>query len=108
MTDRQERDLEAAADKVLNRDQSDLIRHGEDAEVTLPSTTATTVKTSIKLPLDLHRKVQAAATARDTGVSTLIREWIELGLSELDNDRQVSLADIRRAIAHAAHASDAA
>ncbi|PSK67287.1 hypothetical protein B0E53_00729 [Micromonospora sp. MH33] len=39
---------------------------------------------------------------------TLIREWIELGLTELENDRPVSLSALRRVIAHATQASRAA
>ncbi|MGH3656712.1 MAG: hypothetical protein ACRDUA_08625 [Micromonosporaceae bacterium] len=109
MTDRSERDLQVTADELLGKDLSETITHGSDADVTLPDASAdTVVKTSLKLPIDLHRRVKAAADARGTGVSTLIREWIEVGLTDLDHDRQVSLADIRRAIAHAAQTGDAA
>lgn len=109
MTDRNERGLKAAADQVLGQDLTDVIASGPEADVTLPGAGADiTVKTSLKLPLELHRRVKAAAEARGCGVSTLIREWIELGLTDLETDKQVSLAEIRRAIAHAAQAGDAA
>ena len=109
MTDRSERELQVAADRALGHDLGDLITHGREAEVSLPEPSAeVTVKTSLKLPPGLHQRVKVAAETRGVGVSTLIREWIELGLTEEENDRQVSLAEIRRAIAHAAQSGDAA
>jgi hypothetical protein len=32
-------------------------------------------------------------------VTTLMRQWIEAGLADLDDSRTVTLADVRRAIA---------
>jgi predicted DNA-binding protein len=56
----------------------------------------------VRLPVDMDRRISAAAKATGVDKSTLIREFIELGLTEMDNDQAVSLADVRRAIAHLA------
>jgi hypothetical protein len=62
MTDRSERELQAAADRALGQDLSDLITHGREAAVSLPEPSAdVTVKTSLKLPPGLHQRVKAAA-----------------------------------------------
>jgi hypothetical protein len=54
---------------------------------------------SLRLPLALDRRIKAAATARQVSVSTLLREWIELGLAALKNDQPISRADALRALA---------
>ncbi|MBN1174627.1 MAG: hypothetical protein JXA67_20855 [Micromonosporaceae bacterium] len=46
--------------------------------------------------------MKAAAEQAGVSFSTLVRQRIELGLSEMEDDQTVSLAAIRRAIAHAA------
>ncbi|MFF5073576.1 hypothetical protein ACFY2R_20865 [Micromonospora olivasterospora] len=60
----------------------------------------------VRLPVNLDQRVRADADAAGVKASTLIREWIELGLTELENDRPVSLSAPRHAIA-AAQASRA-
>ncbi len=54
---------------------------------------------SVRWPADLDRRVKAAAAARDTSVSALIREWAELELAELEGDQLISRADALRALA---------
>jgi predicted DNA-binding protein len=61
------------------------------------------VSRSVRLPLDTYERVRAAAEARGLGVTTLMRQWIEAGLADLDDSATVSLADVRRAIASLAH-----
>jgi chromosomal replication initiator protein len=56
----------------------------------------------------LDERVKAAAAKAGVPFSTLIREWIELGLTEMDDDRTVPLAALRRAIAHATQSDQAA
>ncbi|MBN1173743.1 MAG: hypothetical protein JXA67_16345 [Micromonosporaceae bacterium] len=60
------------------------------------------VMRGVRLPLGMDQRVKAAAEQAGVSFSTLVRQWIELGLSEMEDDRTVSLAAIRRAIAHAA------
>ena len=45
---------------------------------------------------------------RSLAVSTLIREWIELGLTEMEDDKTIPLSALRRAIAHATQTGHAA
>jgi predicted DNA-binding protein len=52
---------------------------------------------SLRLPLDLDQRLKTAAAGVPT--STLIREWIELELTALDNDQPISRADALRALA---------
>ena len=54
---------------------------------------------SLRLPLELDRRLKAAAVARGVAMSTLVREWIELELAGLENDRPISRADALRALA---------
>lgn len=54
---------------------------------------------SIRLPGDLHERVKKVAAQRGVPTTTLIREWIELELSALENDEPISRADALRALA---------
>lgn len=66
------------------------------------------VMRGVRLPVGLDQRVRAAAEQAGVPFSTLIREWIELGLTETETDQQVSLAALRRAIAHATQSGTAA
>lgn len=66
------------------------------------------VMRGVRLPVELDRRVRAAAERAGVPFSILIREWIELGLTELDADKTVSLSALRRAIAHATQSGRAA
>lgn len=54
---------------------------------------------SISWPTDLDQRVKAAAEARGVSVSELVREWAELELTALGDDRPISRADALRALA---------
>jgi predicted DNA-binding protein len=60
------------------------------------------VSRGVRLPASLDKRIRDAATTAGVPFSQLIREWIELGLTEMDTDRTVPLSALRRAIAHAA------
>lgn len=66
------------------------------------------VMRGVRLPVGLDQRVRAAAPAAGVKPSTLIRQWIEVGLTELENDKSVSLSALRHTIAHATQASRAA
>lgn len=66
------------------------------------------VMRGLRLPVGLDRRVREHAQAVGVSWSALVREWIELGLTEAETDRRVSLAALRRAIAHAVQSGDAA
>lgn len=66
------------------------------------------VPLGIRVPPALAQRVRAAADQAGIPYSQLIREWIELGLTDMAGDLTVSVAVLRRAIAHAAQSGNAA
>ncbi|WP_192772201.1 hypothetical protein [Plantactinospora soyae] len=78
---------------------ADLIDDAQPVELPTPDTDVPMVSRSVRLPLDTYERVRAAADARGIGVTTLMRQWIEAGLADLDDSATVSLADVRRALA---------
>lgn len=91
---------------ALSRDLSSELEKGAlvDAEPVPAATEAdleVLVGRSVRLPLRADEALKRVARERGTTPSTLIRQWIEAGLAELDNDRVVSLAEVRRALAMA-------
>lgn len=75
-----------------------LIGDGRPAELPAPDVDEPMVSRSVRLPMHTYERVRTAADARGLGVTTLMRQWIEAGLAELDDSTTVSLADVRRAI----------
>jgi predicted DNA-binding protein len=82
---------------------ADLIDEGQPAELPAPDSDVPMVSRSVRLPVETYERVREAAEARGMGVTTLMRQWIEAGLADLDESATVSLADVRRAIAALAH-----
>jgi predicted DNA-binding protein len=78
---------------------ADLIDERPAAELPAPDTDVPMVSRSVRLPAEMYDRVRAAAEARGLGVTTLMRQWIEAGLSDLDDSTTVTLADVRRALA---------
>ncbi|GAA1647903.1 hypothetical protein [Actinoplanes couchii] len=66
------------------------------------------VPLGIRVPPMLAQRIRAAADQAGVPYSQLVREWIELGLTEMAGDLTVSVAVLRRAIAHAAQTGHAA
>ena len=87
--------------------RGEITYHGE-VEAPPPMEGEAMVMRGVRLPLSLDRRVKEAAQQAGVPFYTLIREWIELGLTEMEDDRSVPLAALRRAIAHATQASRAA
>jgi predicted DNA-binding protein len=54
---------------------------------------------SLRLPFELDQRLKAAAKRRGVPTSTLVREWIELELTGLEDDQPISRADALRALA---------
>jgi predicted DNA-binding protein len=54
---------------------------------------------SIRLPVELHERIKKVAGDRGVPATTLIREWIELELSAVEDDQPISRADALRALA---------
>ena len=78
---------------------AELIDESQPVELPTPDTDVPMVSRSVRLPLETYERVRAAADARGIGVTTLMRQWIEAGLADLDDSATVSLADVRRALA---------
>ena len=87
---------------------ADLIGDRSPAELPAPDTEEPMVSRSVRLPVGTYERVRAAAEARGIGVTTLMRQWIEAGLADLDDSATVSLADVRRALAALAQRPTAA
>lgn len=71
-------------------------------DVALPDAASVAmVVRSLRLSLDLDQRIKVVAQARGVPASTLIREWIELGLTatEADAPSPISRADALRALA---------
>lgn len=90
---------------ALARDLSAELADGaevqESAEPVTDADLEVLVGRSVRLPLRADEALKRAALERGTTPSTLIRQWVEAGLAELDDDRVVSLAEVRRALAQA-------
>ncbi|MEU6023239.1 hypothetical protein ACGFIK_00770 [Micromonospora sp. NPDC048871] len=86
---------------------AELIDESRPVELPVPDTDTPMVSRSVRLPLETYERVREAADARGIGVTTLMRQWIEAGLADLDDSATVSLADVRRAIAALAQPSAA-
>ncbi|WP_433560507.1 hypothetical protein ACQP1O_22720 [Nocardia sp. CA-151230] len=57
------------------------------------------VVTTVRLTLRQRKAIEALCEVRGLDRSALIRGWINEGLAETDDDRKISLADLKRAIA---------
>ncbi|MBT8225960.1 MAG: hypothetical protein KJO75_10745 [Dactylosporangium sp.] len=55
----------------------------------------------LRVPSTLDQRERTAIQQAGVPFSTLTRERIELGLTDLDDERTAPLAALRRAIAHA-------
>jgi predicted DNA-binding protein len=89
--------------KRFHEGADDLVSDGRAAELPVPDSDVPMVSRSVRLPVETYERVREAAEARGIGVTTLMRQWIEAGLADLDDSATVSLADVRRAIAALAH-----
>jgi predicted DNA-binding protein len=94
--------------KPLDRNLADEIALGEDAGLPVPDTDIPMVSRSLRLPLELYQRVCAAAHERGIGVTTLMRQFVEAGIAELDDSAVVAVADVRMALAHLARSQHSA
>jgi predicted DNA-binding protein len=60
---------------------------------------APVVVRSLRLSMDLDRRLRTVAKNRKVPPSTLVRQWVEMELAALDEDVLVSRADVLRAVA---------
>jgi len=88
--------------KPLDRNLADEIALGDDAGLPVPDTDGPMVSRSLRLPLELYQRVCAAAHERGVGVTTLMRQFVEAGIAELDDSAVVTVADVRLALSNLA------
>jgi predicted DNA-binding protein len=73
---------------------------GDAAEDEVPPRGAPVmVVRSLRLPFELDQRLKAAAKRRGVPTSTLVREWIALEPTALEDDQPISRADALRALA---------
>ncbi len=84
---------------ALNRDLSAVIASGAEINLPAPDTDVPMVSRSLRLPVDLDQRIRELAEARGVGATTLMRQFIEAGLADLDDSAVVPLADVRRVLA---------
>jgi predicted DNA-binding protein len=84
--------------RPLDRSLADEIALGDDAGLPVPDSDVPMVSRSLRLPVDLYQRVCAAAHERGVGVTTLMRQFVEAGMAEVDDGAVVSVADLRRAL----------
>lgn len=95
MTDERERELSELADAIADGEYTIL-----DEPVDLPpaATEEPMVVRSLRLPVDVEQRARKAATERDMTVTAFLRQMIEAGLADLENDTTISRADAVRAL----------
>lgn len=87
------------------------VAYDETAAVTLPPVLESEpmVPLGLRVPPGLAERVRKAADEEGIPYSQLVRNWIEIGLTErMTDDQTVSLSALRRLIAHAAQGTQAA
>ncbi|WP_174188568.1 hypothetical protein [Nocardia barduliensis] len=72
-----------------------------DAETVLPSTADEDpfVVTTVRLRMRQRKRAEAEARKRGIDLAELIRGWVDEGLAEVEDDYQVSAADLKRVLA---------
>lgn len=74
-----------------------------DANLPTPDTDMPMVSRSLRIPLEIDQRLRQLAETRGIGATTLMRQFIEAGLAEMDDTAVVPLADVRRLLATLAH-----
>jgi hypothetical protein len=85
--------------EAYDRDLSAAIVDGIDTHLPVPDTDVPMVSRSLRLPVDVDQRIRTAAEARGVGVTTLMRQFIEAGLADLDESAVVPLAEVHRVLA---------
>lgn len=106
MTDSEFRDL-AEAEEMASAFRAGQVVYGATVDAAqvlppagdVPAPDDLLVPTTVRLTVGQRRRAQAIAAERGIDMTTLIRGWVAEGLAEVETDRRVSLADVRRAIA---------
>jgi len=83
----------------LERNLASTIADGAAANLPVPDTDTPMVSRSLRLPIDIDQRVHELAHARGIGVTTLMRQFIEAAVIELEDTAVVPLADVRRVLA---------
>ena len=82
--------------KIPQGSLADAMTSTNDANLPAPDTDVPMVSRSLRLSLALDQRIREVAEARGIGATTLMRQFIEAGLADLDDTAVVPLADVRR------------
>ncbi len=85
-----------------------VLAEGAEASLPVPDTDIPMVSRSLRLPIDLDQRIRELAESRGVGATTLMRQFIEAGVAELDDTAVVPLADVHRVLAALARQHHAA
>ena len=81
---------------------------GRPVDLPVPDSEVPMVSRSLRLPLEVDQRIRDVAQKRGVGATTLMRQFIEAGLAELDDTAVIPLADVRRVLAALARPPQAA
>lgn len=91
-------ELVDTAHEVLAKDLSATLA-GDDGSAQLPPAPGEPmVVRSLRLPVDVHQRINAMAARHGISASTLMREWIETQLAAMEDDQPISRSDALRAL----------
>jgi len=91
--------MTSSHDPLEGVDLGALLTHGQEADAPRPSDAQPMVKSSIKLPVELHDWLRSEAQRTGVGISTLLRQFAEEKRAKAAGGQVlVSLSDVERVI----------
>lgn len=91
-------ELVDAAEELLVEDLADTVAADDGTTPVPPAPGEPMVVRSLRLPVDLYQRINAAAARHGVAASTLMREWIETELVAMEDDQPISRSDAVRAL----------
>lgn len=91
-------ELLAIGDEVMNEDLSGEIVSDDGATPAPPAPGEPMVVRSLRLPVEVHQRLNSAAVAAGVPASTLMRQAVEAHLAAVEDDQPVSRADVMRLV----------
>ncbi|MGH3681646.1 MAG: hypothetical protein ACRDT2_15550 [Natronosporangium sp.] len=86
------------ARELLSEDLADTVAADDGTTPVPPPPGEPMVVRSLRLPVDVYRRIDALAARHGVAASTLMREWIETELAAMEDDQPISRSDAVRAL----------
>ncbi|MPZ28137.1 MAG: hypothetical protein GEV12_17430 [Micromonosporaceae bacterium] len=86
------------AEDLLSEDLADSLADDDGATPVPPAPGEPMVVRSLRLPVEVHQRINAVAARHGLAASTLMREWIETELAAMEDDQPISRSDAVRAL----------